>query len=170
MATRAPIVHGTPASTWTMVPSWMLESSPTVMASVSPRRTAVGQTLTRAPSVTSPMMIAARWTNALGEIVGAFMAFVKRAEVHFTTEDTEDTENCQGLYGLLRALCDLGGKIAVALRMRDHTPDTARWGSSLDPSPPSAPQRQRECPAANPNRAPRPTAPTRRRSTQSFGR
>src|SRR5688500_1995383 len=40
------------------------------MASLSPRRTAVGHTLTRAASVTLPMTCAARWTKAVGWIVG----------------------------------------------------------------------------------------------------
>src|SRR5476651_2369512 len=79
-ATRAPIVQGTPWSRWTMEPSWMLESSPTVMLSVSPRRTAVGQMLTRGPRVTSPMTWAALWTKAVGWMVGGFMGLGQRAD------------------------------------------------------------------------------------------
>ena len=56
------IVHGTPGSTCTMVPSCTLLSSPITIASLSPRSTAVGHTLTRAPRVTSPMTCAAGWT------------------------------------------------------------------------------------------------------------
>ena len=73
-ATREPMWHGTPTSTWTMLPSWMLESSPTTMRAVSPRRTAVGHTLTRAPSVTSPITMAALWTKAVGSMVGSFIS------------------------------------------------------------------------------------------------
>ena len=66
IATRRPIAHGTPGSTWTMVPSCTLLSSPMTIASLSPRSTAVGHTLTRAPRVTSPITCAAGWTNAVG--------------------------------------------------------------------------------------------------------
>src|SRR6186713_3359607 len=51
----------------------MLESSPTTIASLSPRSTAVGHTLTRAPSVTLPMTCAAGWTKAVGWIAGTLL-------------------------------------------------------------------------------------------------
>src|SRR5215210_1341309 len=80
IATRAPMVHGRPGSTCTIVPSCTLLSSPIVIASLSPRSTAVGHTLARAPSVTLPMTCAAACTNAAGWIVGEVMAGSTRSE------------------------------------------------------------------------------------------
>ncbi len=55
---RSPMVHGNPASTWTMVPSWMLVWAPITIGAMSPRRTEVYQTLDSGPRVTSPMTTA----------------------------------------------------------------------------------------------------------------
>src|SRR5438045_936374 len=49
-------------------PSWTLLSSPMTMTSESPRSTAVGQTETRFPRVTSPRTTAVGWMNAVGSI------------------------------------------------------------------------------------------------------
>src|SRR6185437_3975348 len=70
IATRLPMIVGTPWSTWTIVPSCTLLSSPITMRSESPRITAVGQTETRAPSVTSPNTTAAGWMKEVGWRVG----------------------------------------------------------------------------------------------------
>lgn len=68
--TPAPMVHGTPSSTCTMVRSWMLERSPTVMGPRSPLSTHWYQTLVCAPSVTSPMTSALAATKAVGWTTG----------------------------------------------------------------------------------------------------
>ncbi len=68
--TRAPILQGMPGSACTTAPSCTLVSSPTEIASVSPRMTAVGQTDARAPSATLPMTTAASWMNTSGPICG----------------------------------------------------------------------------------------------------
>src|SRR5580765_3916888 len=63
-------MQGWPSSTWTMVPSWILLCSPIEIGAMSPRRTAVNQTLDSLASVTSPKTTAPGATNAVGWIFG----------------------------------------------------------------------------------------------------
>jgi hypothetical protein len=64
--TRRPTVHGSPSSTWTMVPSWRLLSGPMTIGAMSPRSTAPYQTLASSPIVTSPITAAPGAMNAEG--------------------------------------------------------------------------------------------------------
>ena len=61
--TFSPIVIGKPASTCSTAPSWTLLPAPIVIRSLSPRTTALNQTLTSSASVTSPMTAAPGATN-----------------------------------------------------------------------------------------------------------
>src|SRR5207253_1649016 len=64
--TRAPIRAGSRSSTCTIVPSWRLVFSPTMIAAMSPRSTAPYHTLACALSVTSPSTTAPGAMNAVG--------------------------------------------------------------------------------------------------------
>ena len=61
------------------LPSWTDVWAPTTTRPVSPRSTAVGQIEASAPTITSPMMTASGWTNAVGWIVGVRSPMAYRA-------------------------------------------------------------------------------------------
>ena len=52
------MVMGRPVSVWSTEPSWMLVRAPMVITSVSPRITALNQTLASSPRTTEPMRVA----------------------------------------------------------------------------------------------------------------
>ena len=56
ITTPSPTTQGTPSSTCSTDPSWTLLPRPMRIGAMSPRMTALYQTLLPAPMVTSPMM------------------------------------------------------------------------------------------------------------------
>ena len=75
--TSSPMTTGRPASTCTETLSWRLLPAPIVMDALSPRRTALYQTLASGPSETEPTMRAPGATKAEGSMTGRSPATVR---------------------------------------------------------------------------------------------
>src|SRR5262245_7875019 len=122
--TRRPIETGTSVSTCTTELSWMFDSSPSVIESMSPRRTAPNHTLERAPRITSPTTTAPGATNAVASARTACGNERERAMARSWRRSSSDDigldQKLVALEALDRKLGDVDGALAVQDEACDH--------------------------------------------------